>query len=458
LEIFFRHPHFKEVLAICRQLDKAGFCTYLAGGCVRDALLGHTAYDFDVATDAKPDQLEGLFPQALKVGKQFGVIILPFKGFQVEVATFRRDGKYVDGRHPDQVEFSSPEEDALRRDFTVNALFYDLKKQQVIDYVGGRADLKKGLLRTVGDPYQRFSEDKLRVLRAVRIAAQLNFEIEGASRRAVEDFALKVKVVSQERITTELKKIMRLKNRVQALYNLHVCGLAQVVLPELSYFEINQEFRWRKSKHLAQVLASEKRLGLLWASLLWQEVEGLRGDSLVTPENNWPCLVKDLVELILRQLKCSLKEIGETTFILTHFDKFFKGSMNGLENKDSKSLLGEKLSTEEVKSLLLLDQPYGLSALDFAMAVAAVEGLSQERLLLLQQQYLSRVDSQSGYLPKPCIDGEDLLSLGFEPGPKMGLILNRVYHDQIGGIVTNRKEALALVKALKKNLSKKSTS
>ena len=418
-------------MSVCQRLQDAGFKAYLAGGCVRDALLGRMANDFDVATEALPEELEKLFPKAIPVGKEFGVIILPFQGFQIEVATFRSDGEYRDGRHPEEVHFSSPKEDALRRDFTINALFYDLQTQQVIDYVQGQADLSQGVLRTVGEPAQRFAEDKLRVLRAVRIGAQLNFEMEEATFKAVCQWAPQVGVVSQERITTELRKMLLLPNRVQALHGLQVSGLAQVVLPELSYFDLNHETLWRKTIHLAQLMGEEVRLGVLWSVLLWQEVVGLKEEH--ADGENWLQAVRDVVELILRQLKCSRDEINETIFVLSHFGEL---------SQDSPS---------KVKSLLLLDQIYGLSALDFAMAVAAVEGVSQQSLVDLQQLYLSKVDSATGRLAKCWVTGQDLMAIGFRPGPELGTVLEQIYHSQVGGQVANKKEALAMARALKGN-------
>lgn len=351
MEIFSRHPHFKEVESVCRRLTEAGYQAFLAGGCVRDALLGRPSNDFDVATSANPDEIEALFPKSLAVGKQFGVVILPFDGFQIEVATFRLDGEYQDGRHPEKVTFSTPEDDAGRRDFTVNALFYDLSEHKVIDYVGGIADLERKLLRTVGDPQKRFAEDRLRILRAVRIAAQLGFDIERATFKAVCDWAKEVCVVSQERVTAEIKKMLSLKNRIQALHDLQVSGLAIEVLPELGYFSINQELAARKSKHLGQLLGDEARPGILWSLLLWQEVEGLR-QELVSADD-WPPLVKGLVELILRRLKCSNQEISETVFVLTHYRELLEVT----ESDDFKPFPRTTLPSFEVGKLLLLDHP-----------------------------------------------------------------------------------------------------
>lgn len=391
MEIFSHHPHFRDAREVCYQLNQAGYQAYLAGGCVRDALLGHHSHDFDVATNARPEEIEELFPKSLPVGKQFGVVILPFAGFQVEVATFRLDGEYQDGRHPDQVTYSTPDEDARRRDFTVNALFYDLKEEKVIDFVGGIADLDRRVLRTVGDPQKRFAEDRLRILRAVRIASQLGFEIERETFQAVKDWAKEVCVVSQERVTAELKKMLSQENRVQALHDLQVSGLAQEILPELEYFSINHEMATRKTKHLAQLLGEESRPGVLLSLLLWQEIESLRGE--LVSADDWAPLVKGLVELILRRLKCSNQEISETVFVLTHYRELLEVT----ESDDFKPYPRTHLPRIDVGKLLLLDRPEGLSLLDFAMAVSAQENMGQEQLLFLHQEYLGRID------PKPAV-------------------------------------------------------
>ena len=179
------HPDFLTVFEIYQKIHSQGYQVFLAGGCVRDGLLGLTPNDFDLATNATPDQIIGLFEKTVSVGKAYGVIIVIEAGIEVEVTTFRSDGIYEDGRRPAAVEFSSPETDAERRDFTINALFYDLANDQVLDYVEGVTDLNQRLLRAVGEPAKRFREDHLRMLRAVRFVGQLAFELESATRQAI---------------------------------------------------------------------------------------------------------------------------------------------------------------------------------------------------------------------------------------------------------------------------------
>ena len=204
-----QHPEWPAVESIYHTLRQKGYKAFLAGGCVRDALLGRLANDLDIATDATPDQIEALFPKTVNVGKSFGVMRVLEKGEDIEVATFRTDGDYKDGRHPDGVTFSSPEEDALRRDFTINALFYDLEKKEILDFVGGQEDLSKEIIRTVGAAEKRFNEDHLRLLRAVRFTSQLNFKIDANTLTAIQNMNGQVKTVSGERLRDEWVKLLK---------------------------------------------------------------------------------------------------------------------------------------------------------------------------------------------------------------------------------------------------------
>ena len=234
-----------EAFRIMKMLADAGFIAYLAGGCVRDALFGRTPKDYDIATDATPESVRKVFGKAntLAFGASFGVIgVLPPKFENVnqdgtltptEVATFRSDGEYSDGRRPDSVHYGDPEQDALRRDFTINGLFYDPISESVIDYVGGRDDLNRKLLRTIGSAEQRFAEDKLRMLRAIRFATTLGFEIDAATFDAIVQHAGDIAVVSGERIGAEMRQVMTSPHAATGLKRLKDTGLAQHVMPGL---------------------------------------------------------------------------------------------------------------------------------------------------------------------------------------------------------------------------------
>jgi len=218
---------------VVRRLRGEGYLAYFAGGCVRDMLMGNEPDDYDVATDAEPEAVSALFPRTVKVGAQFGVVVVMSGECQTEVATFRSDAGYSDGRHPDAVRFSSPEEDAQRRDFTINGLFFDPLKDEVIDYIGGREDLKGHIIRAIGEPRVRFEEDQLRLMRAVRFSARLGFEIEAATREAIVEMAERIHSVSAERIRDELQRMLCHKSRVRALELLDETGLLGQILPEV---------------------------------------------------------------------------------------------------------------------------------------------------------------------------------------------------------------------------------
>ncbi|MCC8190691.1 MAG: HD domain-containing protein [Planctomycetes bacterium] len=224
-----------DALAIIHRLRRAGFVAFFCGGCVRDALLGARPKDFDIATAATPDQIEALFARTVPVGKAFGVmIVLGEDGSGYEVATFRADAGYADGRRPDAVRFTSAAEDARRRDFTMNALFYDPDAERVIDYVGGQEDIARRLLRTVGEPAERFREDHLRLLRAARFAARTGFAIEPTTARAMADLAGLVTTVSPERIAAELEGMLTGGQSRRAFAILESTGLLGMVLPEVA--------------------------------------------------------------------------------------------------------------------------------------------------------------------------------------------------------------------------------
>ncbi|MFZ0427078.1 MAG: CCA tRNA nucleotidyltransferase, partial [Acidobacteriota bacterium] len=225
---------FDGALRIVRILREAGHEAYYAGGAVRDLLLDRPVSDIDIATSAEPSQIESLFPATVPVGRQFGVLIVREGDQQYEVATFRRDLGYADGRHPTGVDFSNAREDALRRDFTINALFYDPEAERVLDFVAGRADLKSGIVRTVGDPAQRFAEDKLRLIRAVRFSCELGFSIESSTLRELKARAGQIVQVSSERIRDELLKILTGRGPAEGLELLHETGLLASFLPEVA--------------------------------------------------------------------------------------------------------------------------------------------------------------------------------------------------------------------------------
>jgi tRNA nucleotidyltransferase (CCA-adding enzyme) len=239
-----QHPEWPAVESIYHKLRENGYKAFLAGGCVRDALLGVFANDLDIATDATPDQIEALFPKTVNVGKSFGVMRVLEKDEDIEVATFRTDGSYADGRRPDSVMFSSPEEDAKRRDFTINSLFFDLENKTVLDFVDGQPDLENKIIRTVGDPEQRFTEDHLRLLRAVRFVAQLDFIIEEETFKCITKMSSLVKSVSGERLRDEWIKLLKSKHAAKGIKAAADTGLMRHLFP----FHSN-DLHWEEKEH-----------------------------------------------------------------------------------------------------------------------------------------------------------------------------------------------------------------
>jgi poly(A) polymerase len=219
---------------IVRKLSEAGYIAYFAGGWVRDFLLGHPSEDIDIATDAPPEKIMDLFPRTILVGLAFGVVIVVVAGHQFEVATFRRDVDYVDGRRPNHIELSTAREDAYRRDFTINGMFYDPIEEVIHDFVQGYDDLKKGIIRAIGDPYQRFIEDRLRMIRAIRFAARFSFTIEPETEQAIlENASTLFPAVAMERVWLEFNKIARYHHLDWALLEMHKLSLLPEIFPEL---------------------------------------------------------------------------------------------------------------------------------------------------------------------------------------------------------------------------------
>ena len=224
-------PMEKAARKVAARLREQGHIAYFAGGCVRDMVRGLTPKDYDVVTDAPPEAVQAIFPRTYAVGAQFGVIIVLEASFQFEVATFRSDDAYIDGRHPSAVHFSSPEKDAKRRDFTINGMFYDPVAEKVIDLVGGKADIAAKLVRAIGDPAKRFAEDRLRMLRAVRFATVLDYQIDKATWDALVTSAPSINQISAERIRDELGRIFLSPNRVRGWDLLDASGLMPAILP-----------------------------------------------------------------------------------------------------------------------------------------------------------------------------------------------------------------------------------
>ncbi len=308
---------------ITRRLCAQGHVAYFAGGCVRDLLRGQVPKDIDIATDARPEDVQKIFPRTYAVGAHFGVIVVLENGLQFEVATFRSDGIYLDGRRPVEVHFATAEEDAARRDFTINGMFFDPEKQEVIDFVGGRVDLEERLIRAIGDPAQRFAEDRLRVLRAVRFATVLEFEIEPATWNAVGSQAASINEISAERIREELVRIFLSPHRARGWDLLDASGLMRAILPELDAMkdcEQPPQFHpegdvFKHTRIMLELLPREVSLPLAF-SVLFHDI-GKPPTSMVDEEgrirfNGHDRIGAEMTEAIMERLRFSRAEIDAT--------------------------------------------------------------------------------------------------------------------------------------------------
>lgn len=382
-----RHYQWAAAQSIMDILKSSGFKAFLAGGCVRDGLLARSPNDLDIATDARPDQVEALFAKTIDVGKSFGVIRVLFDGCDLEVATFRKDGAYIDGRRPVDIEFTDAEQDALRRDFTMNALFYDADKNEVLDFVDGCLDIEKKLIRTVGVAEQRFDEDQLRMLRAIRFAAQLGFEIEEATMKAIQKHAWRIHSVSGERVKEELSKFFKAPEKI----------------PSLSVF---------KSSGLESALFPQIKRGPWYDIPVQQFIEGLCLYLCHDLEN-------PRLEEYLNLLKLSSRE-----------KKFFESFR--------KTMLGEdKLKSLSLgKQLQLYADPGARWACQ--VLVFQAEPHIREEISALHQEWLRCGET----LPKPFLTGQVLLDRGLKDGKQVGALLQEAYDLQLSQVLLSEAQAL----------------
>ena len=397
---------------VVERLRAAGWIAYWAGGCVRDQLLGLTPKDYDVATDAPPEQIRELFGRrrTIPVGAAFGVmtVIGPKPAGHVEVATFRQDFGYSDGRRPDEVQFSTPELDAQRRDFTINGLFYDPHEQRVIDFVGGRRDLAARVVRAIGDPVERFREDKLRMLRAVRFAATFRFELEPTTLWAIRRMTEQIHVVSQERIGAEMRRMLTHETQARAAELLFDSGLLAELLPEaaqLARDEANQH-PWQETLRVLSDLGhTTMPVGL--AALLHQ--------------SGGP----ELAGEVGRRWRLKNKEVERTAWLLEHL-----GALPA-----ARTMRWPRLQR-------LLISP----GIDELLTLYEAQSLPGDEVLPYLQEKLRLPDEQLN--PPPLLGGHDLIEHGVRPGPQFSTLLDAVRDAQLEQQIGSRDDALALVDRL----------
>jgi poly(A) polymerase len=431
-------PETSEQLAhdVVRRLRSEGYQAWLVGGCVRDLLLGRSPKDFDVATNARPDLVTELFHRSEQVGAHFGVVLVRENGAQVEVATFRSDYEYSDGRRPDHVAFESdPRRDAERRDFTINALFLDPDTGRVLDFVGGRDDLAQGIIRSIGDPATRFREDHLRLLRAVRFAARFRFAIEPATLAAIRAMHTQIRTVSAERVRDELVRILTEGGARYGFELLRDTGLLDDLLPEISAMQgVEQppEYHPEGDVWIHTLLLLEKldkpTPTLAWGALLhdvgkpptFRVAERIRFDGHVEAGVR-------LAHGILERLKFSGEQTAQIEALVANHMRFAD------VGKMRESTLKRFLRLPHFEEHLELHR---LDVLSSNGQLGNYE-LVKERLEAMPAAELK---------PEPLLSGDDLIAVGYRPGPKFKDMLTAAEDAQLEGRVSTKNEALQLVR------------
>jgi poly(A) polymerase len=431
-------PMEKTARDVAARLRESGHIAYFAGGCVRDIVRGQTPKDFDIATDAKPEVVQKLFPRTYAVGAHFGVILVVENGFQFEVATFRSDEAYIDGRHPSAVHFSSPEEDAKRRDFTINGMFYDPVGEKVIDFVGGRADIAAKLVRAIGDSAQRFAEDRLRMLRAVRFATLLDYKIDNQTWDALVANAASINEISAERIREELVRIFLSPNRTRGWDLLDSSGLMRAILPEIDTMKgckQPEQFHpegdvFEHTRLMLQFLPEKVSVPLVFSVLLHDVAKPVTATIDETGRirfSGHDRIGAEMTEKIMRRLRFSGAEIDATVEMVRQHMVF-----------------KEVPKMREAKLKRFMARP----TFDDELELHRVDCEGSHRMLDNYEFLLRKREefANEPIIPPPLVRGDDLIALGFKPGPKFGEILDAVETRQLEGNLRSREEALKWVK------------
>lgn len=425
-----------KAVSIVNRLRQKGFEAYLAGGCVRDMVLGKTPQDYDITTSAKPEDVEKIFTDAIPVGAQFGVMLVLIDEQPFEVASFRYDGPYLDGRHPMHVRYGSLEEDIQRRDFTINGMIYDPQANRVIDRVGGMADLKRRSVRAIGDAQERFEEDRLRMIRAVRFAASLDFAIEPLTFDAIQKLAPTVTKIAWERIGDELTRILTAGGARRGFELLDRSGLLEVLLPEISAM-----------KGIAQSPDFHPEGDVFIHTLLLLGHLEAPSETLA-----YGCLLHDVAKPVcMRQEEHRITFYGHTERGAPMAEGILKRLKRSravwervayLVRNHLRHVQAPQMRLSTLKRFLRED---GIEEL---LELARIDALSSNGDLqyyrFCQERRAALKDDE--IRPAPLLRGDDLMHLGFKPGPLFAQILRQVEDAQLGGELHGREEALEWVK------------
>ena len=439
-ELDFEKKNFAGALEIVGTLVEKGHKAFFVGGCVRDALLGVACDEIDIATSATPEQVQQAFAKTVAVGESFGVVLVIKGDMKFEVATFRRESKYGDGRHPESVDYTkNPEEDVRRRDFTINGMLYDPVSGELYDYVEGLADLERGLVRTIGDPETRFGEDRLRMMRAVRFTSCLGFELDGAALSAIRDAAFGISVVSGERIREELIKILTRRNPGDGLRLLSSCGLLEHFLPEVECMHgVQQPPQFHPEGDVFQHTC-------LVMDMLYSNTDGCYSEELAVAAllhdvgkpptysesdrirfNGHDRVGARMSEGICRRLRFSKKQIKRISELILEHLKF-------------KDIFNMREST--LKKFLSL--PYFEEHMQMHLADCMASHGKTDAYDFIREKMEEY--GREEIKPIPLLGGQDLIDLGYSPGPVFSEMLGQVEELQLENRLSSKEEAIEFV-------------
>ncbi len=419
-----------KVIAILRE---SHFDAFTVGGSVRDRMLDKIPYDVDVATNARPQDIQNIFNKTIPVGISFGVVIVMLDSVQVEVATFRDDGQYQDGRHPREIMFSNAERDAQRRDFTINALFYDPCSKTIRDYVDGLSDLDNKKIKAIGDPHQRFNEDYLRMLRAIRFTAHLDFELDSATFTAIKNNASKIMQISVERIFSELNKILTGYNADIAFLLLDKTNLLHYVLPEIENLKgVKQPPEFHPEGdvwvHTLMMLKSlnQPSSELAWGTLLHDIGKPPTFTFNKNGRESFPSHAKvgaQMTNKILKRFRCS-NEFIESVNTLVYYHMSF-GDVKNMKQSTLRRMLARKTFSTELE-------------------LHRIDCLNSHKKLdnyFFLQTKVKEFENESP-VPKPLLSGHDIIKLGIPEGKRIGILLKNLEECQLNREINSRDEAL----------------
>ena len=434
----------ETAIGIVKRLREKNFSALFAGGCVRDMLMGSVPEDYDIATDARPDDIINIFERTVPVGIHYGVVLVIENGFEFEVATFRSDGTYTDGRHPDTVTFCDARGDALRRDFTINGMFYDPINDEHFDYVGGREDMQARLIRAIGNPSERFNEDRLRMIRAVRFACRFDYKIEDQTAEAIKKLYDKILTVSMERTRDELRKILTGPNPHTGIKMLDDLNLLNEILPEVTAMKgVRQPENYHPEGDVfTHTLLTLSELAASQTSVdSWELAMAVLLHDIGKPVtfeiadrirfNNHDNIGADMSERICERLKMSNAEKERITWLvkmhlyLRHAQQMRISKLKRLFAHEGYPELAELYRVDSLASTGDLE--------DYNFCQNMLEELQEEEIK-----------------PEPLITGNDLIAMGLKPGPIFSKVLDAIKDDQLEQKITTKEEALERAKELVK--------